>query len=118
MIPLPTHVFCWCLCLAASPETKSFLKRRPHVNSGHCPCFLWLQIPGALGWLLVAGAVAAAPLLGAVRSGTVYRRPALRWFLGAAEAVGAAWLVVQYAAEVWWLRVSGCAKRMCKMRPF
>jgi hypothetical protein len=65
-----------------------------------------LQTPGALGWLLVAGAVAAAPLLGAVRSGTVYRRASLRGFLSAAEAVAAAWLVAQYAAEVWWLRVS------------
>ncbi len=64
------------------------------------------QTPGAFGWLLVAGAVAAAPVLGAVQTGTVYRRASLKAFLSGAEAVGAAWLVAQYAVDVWWVRVS------------
>ncbi|GAB4823805.1 hypothetical protein N2152v2_010851 [Parachlorella kessleri] len=63
-----------------------------------------MQTPGAFGWLLVAGAVAAAPVLGAVQTGTVYRRASLKAFLSGAEAVGAAWLVAQYAVEVWWVR--------------
>lgn len=58
-----------------------------------------------MGWLLVAGTVLAAPLLGAVRSGTVYRRASLLASLELAEALGAAWLVAQYAAEVFWLQV-------------
>lgn len=67
-----------------------------------------MQYEGAVGWVLTAGVVALAPLLGAPRPGTTSRQPLLRAGLQGAGAVAGLWMVAQYALCVPWLQVGEC----------
>lgn len=59
-----------------------------------------MQFPGALGWLLVAGLVATAPLLGGGRARDSQGRRLMTAALWAAGFLAAVWLVAQYAFQV------------------